>query len=144
MLGEGYSDVWRPQKHCLGSTGTCPAGLSHLQKEKCLFQSVAGTHKGHPRPGSGPLFPKERGAASRRSLGNSGCLFQETDRHRTHSFHQGTCGQSGSQMASPSPRAPDQCFRHFCCPALRIRLGFLRRDRIKGRMLKHMVLLGDG
>ena len=84
MLGEGYSDVWRPQKHCLGSTGTCPAGLSHLQKEKCLFQSVAGTHKGHPRPGSGPLFPKERGAASRRSLGNSGCLFQETDRHRAH------------------------------------------------------------
>lgn len=28
-------------------------------------------------------------------------------------------------------------------PALGIRLGFLRKNRIKGRMLKYMVLLGD-
>ena len=80
-----------------------------------------GDPQGSPQTWLLPSLPKKEvlpvGAVNGDSGLSPGCLFQETDRHRIHSFHQGTCGQSDGQMASPSPRAPDQCFWHFCCPS---------------------------
>lgn len=97
---------------------------------------MAGTHKVLS-------FPEKEVLPVGGVNGDSGCLFQETDRHRTHSFTRGHVVKVAARWLLPAHVLPISASGTSVAPTLRIRLGFLRKNRIKGRMLKHMVLLRD-
>lgn len=143
-LVSGYSDLWRPQKHCLEALG--PAQLAC---PTCRRRSVClsgGDPQGSPQTWLLPSLSQRKRCCQWAELtGTVGCHQGACFRRETDTgyaaFTRGHVVKVMARWFLPAHTLLISTSGTSVAPTLRIRLGFLRKNRIKGRMLKHMVLL---
>lgn len=144
-LVSGYSDLWRPQKHCLGALGPAQLACPTCRGRNVCLSQWRGPTRVTPDLAPALSFPKKEvlpvGAVNGDSGLSPGCFRRRTDTGHT-AFTRGHVVKVTARWSLPAHVLLIRASGTSVAPTLRIRLGFLRKNRIKGRMFKHMVLLG--
>lgn len=133
-----------PRSTAWGALGPAQLACPTCRRRNVCFSQWRGPTRVTPDLALALYFPKKEVLPAGGVWGIVGvCFRRRTDTGHTASTR-GHVVKVAARWLPPAPVLLTSASGTSAAPALRIRLGFLRRDRIKGRMLKHMVLLGDG